>query len=202
MADIEKIVEKILHFEAGTPLGDAAPDPSTDARNRRLFALARRTGWRCDPLDSGGATMCGVTLAAYRAYRRRHSLATPTAAILRTITYDEWLDVLREGYWNRWRADAIASQEVAEMLVDYVWASGVVGVKRPQRLLGVRADGIVGPATLAAVASREPAALLAGLTDDRLRWVEDIVRRRPAQRKWLRGWRRRILTFGSPVSAR
>lgn len=196
------MVEKILHFEAGTPLGDAAPDPSTDARNRRLFALARRTGWSCDPLDSGGATMCGVTLAAYRAYRRRHSLATPTKATLRGIVYDEWLDVLREGYWQRWRADGIASQEVAEMLVDYVWASGIVGVKRPQRLLGVRADGIVGPATLAAVASREPGALLARLTDDRLRWVEDIVRRRPAQRKWLRGWRRRILTFGSPVSAR
>lgn len=196
------MVEKILHFEAGTPLGAPAPDPSTDARNRRLFALARRTGWSCDALDSGGATMCGVTLAAYRAYRRRHSLAAPTKATLRGIAYDEWLDVLREGYWNRWRADEIASQEVAEMLVDYVWASGVVGVKRPQRLLGVRADGIVGPATLAAVASREPAALLARLTDDRLRWVEDIVRRRPAQRKWLRGWRRRILMFGSPVSAR
>lgn len=202
MADIEKIVEKILHFEAGTPLGAPTPDPSSDARNRRLFALARRTGWSCDPLDSGGATMCGVTLAAYRAYRRRHSLPAPTAAMLRTITYEEWLDVLREGYWQRWRADGIASQEVAEMLVDYVWASGIVGVKRPQRLLGVRADGIVGPATLAAVASREPAALLARLTDDRLRWVEDIVRRRPAQRKWLRGWRRRILTFGSSLSVR
>lgn len=202
MADIEKIVEKILHFEASTPLGDAAPDSSLDARNRRLFALARRTGWSCDPLDSGGATMCGVTIAAYRAYRRRHSRAAPAKATLRGIAYDEWLDVLREGYWQRWRADEIASQEVAEMLVDYVWASGVVGVKRPQRLLGVRADGIVGPATLAAVASREPAELLARLTDDRLRWVEDIVRRRPAQRKWLRGWRRRILLFGSALSGR
>lgn len=64
--------------------------------------------------------------------------------------------VLRPHYWNRWRADEILNQSVANILVDWVWASGTHGIKRPQRILGVTADGIVGPKTLAAVNSMDP----------------------------------------------
>ena len=59
-------------------------------------------------------------------------------------------------YWDRWKADEIKSQSVADILVDWVWASGAHGIKIPQRLLGVTVDGIVGPKTIAAVNSRNP----------------------------------------------
>lgn len=64
---------------------------------------------------------------------------------------EEWTDILRTYYWNRWKADQIENQSIANILVDWVWASGVHGIKKPQSLLGVTADGIVGKATLAAI---------------------------------------------------
>ena len=36
-----------------------------------------------------------------------------------------------------------------DCLVDWVWGSGVWGLKIPQDMLGVKADGQVGPKTLA-----------------------------------------------------
>ena len=59
-------------------------------------------------------------------------------------------------YWDRWKADEIKSQSIADILVDWVWASEVHGIKIPHDLVGVIPDGIVGPKTLAAVNSRNP----------------------------------------------
>ena len=41
--------------------------------------------------------------------------------------------VLKPHYWDRWKADDIKSQSVANILVDWVWASGAHGIKIPQR---------------------------------------------------------------------
>lgn len=192
MAEIQLIVGKILHFEAGTPFGAFSPDA---ARNAALFESARRSGWSDDPHDRGGATMSGVTLATYRSYCAGKGLPKPGARELRDISYAEWLDILKTLYWDRWQADRIASQPVAEMLVDWVWASGAHGIRRPQRLLGVKCDGIVGPKTLLALEKENQYEFMCRLHADRVAFVEAIVRRVPSQRKWLRGWIRRIDAF-------
>ena len=59
-------------------------------------------------------------------------------------------------YWDRWKADEIKSQSIADILVDWIWASEMHGIKIPHDLVGVIPDGIVGPKTpgeLAAVAA-------------------------------------------------
>ena len=63
-------------------------------------------------------------------------------------------------YWDRWKADEIKSQSIADILVDWIWASEMHGIKIPHDLVGVIPDGIVGPKTLAAVNSRNPRELL------------------------------------------
>lgn len=50
---------------------------------------------------------------------------------------------MKKLFCNRWMADLIKDQAVANTLVDWVWGSGVYGVKIPQRMLGVTADGVV-----------------------------------------------------------
>lgn len=136
--------------------------------------------------------MCGVTLEAYREYCRKRNKGKPGVAELKNISYETWLELFKAEYWNRWQADKITNQAVAEILVDWVWASGRYGITRPQRLLGVTADGIVGQKTLAALNSRSPLPLWAAIRKDRLAFIEQIVKTRPLNAKFKKGWINRI----------
>ena len=84
--------------------------------------------------------------------------------------------VLKPGYWDRWKADQIENQSVANILVDWVWGSGVWGIKIPQRLIGVVDDGIVGPKTLEAVNKADPKKLFDDIYNARVKYIDDIVK--------------------------
>lgn len=191
MANIKEIIPFILYFEAGLsrkyinlPLND-------------MFEHAKRTGWANDPDDRGGATMCGITIGTYEGYCRKKGYPRPTTERLRNITAEQWLDVLKSLFWDKWKADEIKSQSLANILVDWVWASGANGIKIPQRILGVTADGIVGPKTLAALNNADPEKLFKQIHNARVNFIEDIIRRNPKQKKFRNGWLRRInaITF-------
>ena len=152
------------------------------------FILRWEGGFSDHPADRGGATNRGVTLATFRHFYG----ADRTADDLRGMTDAQWLRIFREGYWNRWQADRVASQSLANLLVDWVWASGSHGITRPQRILGVEADGIVGERTLAALAARDPEPLFHQLRAARIAFEEDIVHENPSQKVFLRGWKNRI----------
>lgn len=186
MADINLYIPFIIRWEVGLSL----PDESNEA----LFEEARksRQAFTDNPLDRGGATMCGVTLATYRTYRGRAGLKPPTVAELRDITYSDWHAIVTGLFWDRWRASEIICQAVAEALVDWVWTSGSPGIRIPQRLLGVKADGIAGPLTLDAVAKADTGQLFASIQAARETFVRGIVASRPSQRVWLNGWLNRI----------
>lgn len=95
-------------------------------------------------------------------------------------------------YWDRWKADQIVNQSVANILVDWVWASGVHGIKRPQKILCVAVDGIVGSRTLAAVNARDAKELFYAIKADRIKFIDEICKARPANEKFRRGWMNRI----------
>lgn len=185
MADIEKIIPFIIKWETGMK-------QKTNESAQALFERARKKGFANDPNDLGGATQTGVTIGAYRAYCKRHHLSQPTVENLKRIPYATWLAILKEQYWDKWKADQIESQSVANILVDFVWASGINGIKKPQEMLGVVPDGVVGPKTLAAVNNRGSLSLFYQLKDLRIKFVEAIVKARPSQKKWLNGWKNRI----------
>lgn len=186
MAKVEKIIPFLIYFETG--VRDAASHES-------LFEKARQRGIVLDPDDLGGATLVGITAATYSDYCRRTGKKETD---LRKLTYAEWLDILKTMFWDRWQADLINSQKVAETLVDWVWTSGKYGITEAQRLLGVAADGIVGPKTLAAVNSSDADILFDALKDARIAYTERICRARPANRKFRSGWLRRIAACGAP----
>lgn len=185
MADFEKLIPHIIKWEAGV-VQKQGETPEA------LFERARKKGWANDPNDLGGATQTGVTIGAYRAWCRKHNISEPTVQNLKQIPYATWLAILKENYWDRWKADQIVSQPIANMLVDWTWGSGVHGVKKPQEVLGVVPDGMVGPKTLAAVNSAGPVTLFHKLKARRIKFYEDIVKSRPSQKKWLNGWLNRV----------
>ena len=122
-----------------------------DVKKLAPFILKWEGGFVNDPDDLGGATNMGVTMATYRVYCKRKGRPEPAIDDLKHLSNDEWIDILKSLYWDKWKADQIKSQSVANIFVDWVWASGNYGIKIPQELLGVTADGIVGKNTLAAV---------------------------------------------------
>ena len=80
---------------------------------------------------------------------------------------------------------------MANLLVDWYWMSGPTAVRRVQRLVGVQTDGIIGPKSIAAI-NIKGEGLAQDIYDDRRCFYEEIVARRPSQRKFLRGWLNRL----------
>ena len=209
MAQVESIVPFILFYEAGGAKSCktwkkvngksvlASYDPSKLTFEQQ-FNECKKTGLANDPDDNGGLTMCGVTYSTYAAYcNKKHKTASESG--LKSLTYSEWLEILKTMYWNKWKADEIKDQWVAIILVDWTWASGIYGMKRPQKILGVTVDGIVGPKTLAAVNNSDAKTLFDKLHADRLKHFDEIVAKAPVQKKFLKGWRRRVngIKYGS-----
>lgn len=158
------------------------------------FILRWEGGFVNDPVDKGGATNMGVTIRTWRSVGYdKDGDGDIDVDDLRLLDKEDVIErVLRPHYWNRWRADEILNQSVANILVDWVWASGTHGIKRPQRILGVTADGIVGPKTLAAVNSMDPMELHFRIKNDRIKFIDEICRRDPSQERFRKGWMNRI----------
>ncbi|MCR5362433.1 MAG: peptidoglycan-binding protein [Bacteroidales bacterium] len=159
------------------------------------FILSFEGGFVNDPRDSGGATNKGVTLRTWRevGYDKDgdHDI---DVADLKLITAADVVDkVLRPFYWNVCKADAIASQSVANMLVDWAYNSGAkTAIRQMQRLLGCEPDGIVGRATLAALDRRNPVTVFEGLRAARRTYIDNVVAAHPEKEAFRKGWMRRI----------
>ncbi len=184
MARVEIIVPFILKWETGTT--------GIGLTNEQLFEKAKKKGFANDPDDLGGATMCGVTLATFTEYCRRKGYPKPTVMRLKALQYKEWLEILKTMFWDRWKADQIINQSVALILVDWVWGSGKYGITIPQAAIGVKADGIVGPKTLAAINARDPKEMFDLIRQQRLAYIERICKSRPTNMKFKRGWLNRL----------
>lgn len=184
MARVESIVPFILKWETGTT--------GIGLTNEQLFEKAKLKGFANDPDDLGGATMCGVTLATFAEYCRRKGYPRPTIVRLRAIKYKEWLEILKTMFWDKWKADQINNESIALILVDWVWGSGKYGITIPQRAIGVTADGIVGPKTIAAVNAKDPKQLFDLIRKERLAYIERICKSRPTNLKYKRGWLNRL----------
>lgn len=182
MAQFENLIPFIFHFAAGLH-GDDLLLP-LDIQ----FEKARLSGWSDDPDDPGGATMTDVTIGAYTTYRRKHNRPDPTEKELYEISYAEWCEILKTMYWDRWRADEIDSQGIANILVDWIWASGAASIKKAQKTIGVKADGKVGPKTLEAINAQAPGALFETIRRAR----ESYYRQCRGAWKYLKGWLRRL----------
>ena len=142
------------------------------------FILKWEGGFVNDPDDLGGATNMGVTIGTWKSCGYdKDGDGDIDVDDLRLLTREDVVNrVLKPHYWDRWKADQIQSQKVANILVDWVWASGKHGIVIPQRLLGVKADGIVGNKTLSAVNFADPEQLFEAIFQARVDFLHEIIR--------------------------
>ena len=156
------------------------------------FILKWEGGFVNDPADLGGATNKGVTIGTFTQFCKSKDRPAPSVQDLKNISDSDWKEIIKSLYWDRWKADDIKSQSVANILVDWVWASGVHGIKRPQRILGVTADGLVGSKTITALNALDAATAFKMIKEDRVKFIDEICKARPANERFRKGWLNRI----------
>lgn len=152
------------------------------------FILKWEGGFVNDPYDRGGATNKGVTIGTFQSF-----YPGKTVDDLKRITDEQWLTIFKSGYWNPWQADQIKNQAIANILVDWAWASGArTAIRKVQELLGVAADGLVGNETLSAINGQDAEELFDRIKVARYDFVDAIVKRDPSQKRFINGWKNRI----------
>jgi len=155
-------------------------------------------GYADNPADLGGPTNKGVTIAAWKKQGYdKNGDGSIDVEDLKLINRDDVVErILRPHYWNRWQADRIVSQALANILVDWVWCSGRYGITIPQGVLGVPCDGIVGEKTIRTLNSHpDPECLFDKIKQMRRAFFNMICLERPANKRFLKGWLNRLNDF-------
>lgn len=146
-----------------------------------------------DPLDRGGATKYGITLNTLISnhYDTNHDGKVDVNDV-KALQLEDFKKILKRQYWDRWQADKINNQSIANLLVDWLWGSGKWGIILPQRILGVTPDGIVGEKTINALNSDNQRLIYNKVWEARKQFYEKIVHNNSSQSKWLQGWLNRL----------
>lgn len=138
-----------------------------------------------NPLDKGGLTVDGIAQASNPdLFANGH---IPTEAQIRARYLQRY--VIGPGF------DKIPPP-LQIQLVDFGVNSGpMVAIIKLQVILGLKADGILGPATLTALASSDIVKVNNLLVAARVRMIGQIVKKTSSQITFLNGWLDRALQF-------
>lgn len=175
MAEVKKLAPMILKWEGGL-----SKDKNDSA-----------SSFMCPTPFKGVLyhTNKGVTYRTWVKY-----FGTNNDARFLNMSNDDFSVILKE-YWNIWRADEISNQSIANILVDWVLGSGHVGIKKVQTILGVSADGVVGPKTILAINNANQKELFEKIFDSRKTFLHNIVINKPSQKVFINGWMNRLNDF-------
>lgn len=131
-----------------------------------------------DPADKGGDTWFGISRNAHP------DMPWPP-------TRDQAIARYRERYWDACRCDEM-DEVLAVLTFDAAVQHGTTqAIKFLQRTLGVQDDGIIGRQTLRA-AQQEPINAIFDFLSHRGRFYAEIYVSNTSQRRFLRGWMRRL----------
>ena len=137
--------------------------------------LKEEGGYVNDPVDLGGETNFGISKRAY-----------PNIDI-KNLTRERAAELYRLDYWNKVKADQLPEWLRLSVFDFAVNAGASRAIRTLQKAAGVKQDGIIGPKTLAAIQTVSTRAY----TEARLAYYQGLVKSKPIQGKFLRGWTNR-----------
>lgn len=153
-------------------------------------------GFSNNKSDKGGATNMGITLTTWKS--QGYDIDKDgdiDINDLKLASKQDVINLLKKNYWDKWKADEIQNQSIANLLVDWVWNSGIHGIKIPQRVLKIEQDGIVGPKTIQSINNSNQKNLFNDLKQARKDFFIGITESNKSQAVFLKGWLNRLNDF-------
>jgi len=171
----------------------AGSGSNPESFNEFVQKVKKWEGGYAGNIDGKTCTMKGVTLDTFRHYYGANKNCTD----LKNITDEQWSHIFKDGYWDKWRADEINNSSIAQLLVDWVWASGCYGLYYPQDVLGTKRNCKATDSDINAINSypnqRE---LFQKLWNRRKEHFESIAKCPSGSKcKFLKGWMNRLNDF-------
>ena len=140
--------------------------------------------------DRGGRTYAGVS---FRSNPKWAGWALLDAGKIEEAKIQVGL-VYKANYWNPLGLDKVTADGIAEVLFSSSVLSGPrTALRLAQRVVGVPADGIIGPQTLSALNASDPTLFELRYGYVRINRFYEIGRKNPSQREHFRGWVKRVL---------
>lgn len=144
--------------------------------------LHHEGGFVNHPDDPGGVTNLGVTLATYEQWMGRNV----TVDEMKALTVKDVAPIYKERYWDAVRGDDLPSG-VDWSVFDWAVNSGPARASRAlQRIVGVTADGKIGPVTLRAVYDMNAEKIIDKMYDARQHFYEQLSTFSTFGRGWTR----------------
>lgn len=171
----------------------------------QTFTAKWEGGYSDDEFDAGGATKYGVSFAFLsdlsKSQRNRDTLERMgiplpiTVATIKSLSYDQAQALFRWQFWLPLHCNDFPLR-VAVVLYDAAVNCGLrMGVKFVQRGCNAAGwtpplvdDGLIGPKSTDAFLHAEQPAMIDAAIDARDAYYHAIVRNKPTQQKFLRGW--------------
>lgn len=146
--------------------------------------LKHEGGYVDHPEDPGGATMKGITLATFSAFKGK----SMSKDELRAISDADVNTIYKDQYWDALNCDDLKSG-VDLLAFDMAVNKGVRrAVRLMQRGAGAVEDGVLGPKSMAAINAADPADLIAKVSEAR----RDFYKSLKTFPTFGRGWLRRV----------
>jgi lysozyme family protein len=154
--------------------------------------LASEGGFVNNPKDPGGITNLGCTKTTWEIF-----VGHPVSeADMRNLTKDDVKPLYKRKYWDQVSGDLLPAG------LDYAVFDAAINsgpgraAKWLQEVVGVVADGSIGPATLKAIEAFDALELIAHYNDKRLQFLEAL----PTFATFGKGWSNRVASVQSIAS--
>ena len=159
------------------------------------IVLGHEGGLVDDPVDKGGRTNLGVTQGTLNGAR---AIIPGLPERVDDLTRAQALEIYRRLYWDAAKCDQMPKP--VDFLIFDAAIHGGAGFQLQRALnqmgAGLREDGSIGPLTLAALDAalvQDFWRVVGSLQNQRVRWLFEIVRRDPTQKRFFEGWINRAL---------
>jgi lysozyme family protein len=174
---------------------------SADFQTAYQLMIVHEGGYVNDPDDPGGETYKGVA----RKIHSKWSGWTTIDLLKRQAGFPANLDkdnelqeaiseFYRVTFWDKINGDLFANQDVANSIFDFGVNAGVAtSASLAQLVVGVKADGVIGPVSVKAFNDFDADHFLAAFTVAKIARYVNIVKKRPSSRKYFYGWVLRAL---------
>lgn len=149
------------------------------------YVLGNEGHFSNDEHDSGGATCWGITHAEYQRWAGR----AVSIDEMKKLPQSEAMAIYHKWYWLPLNLDLVNDESVAIAIFDQGVNRGIGTIaKAVQRIVGAEPDGHIGIKTITKINQSKSSELVLAISKQAEESYQEIVKRKPSQKVFLKGW--------------